>query len=261
MMRLILLLVPAIVSAKSPASDRTALMTRMRDAALTYADHLQDFLCTELMTRSADQSGSGKHYKLLETQELELGYITHQEHYRLLKVNGKTTDLDKRVKQGYWKPGGEFGSALRSIFDPKSAAQFEWDHEESSAGTRSCVFRYRVAAATRAYIIQADADHVGMALRGSVTADCDTGEVTHIVTETEPASVKRGTQDVAIGMQLDLRYGPVPIGSNTFLLPQDAIEIGIFGKTLTKAEIKFQQYRKYDSNSNIVFDDGSLPAK
>ena len=51
------------------------------------------------------------------------------------------------------------------------------------------------------------------------------------------------------------------VGSNAFLLPQDAVEIGIFGKTLTKAEIKFQQYRKYDSSSNITFDDGSLPLK
>lgn len=84
-MRLILFLIPAMLSAQSSSPDRTAFVARMREVALSYADHLQDFLCTELLTRSADQSGSGKHYKLLETQELDLGYIEHHEHYRLVK--------------------------------------------------------------------------------------------------------------------------------------------------------------------------------
>ena len=123
-------------------------------------------------------------------------------------MNGKATDPEKRVRHGYWKPGGEFGTSLGWIFDPKAEVQFVWDREESSAGVRSCVFRYRVPATTSTYTIQADADHVTMALHGSVTADWDTGAVTHVVMETEPASVKRGTMDVAIGMQLDLRYGP-----------------------------------------------------
>jgi hypothetical protein len=40
-----------------------------------------------------------------------------------------------------------------------------------------------------------------------------------------------------------------------FLLPQQATEIAPFGKTMTKAEMQFRDYRKYDSSSNITFDD------
>src|ERR1700683_4627758 len=123
------------VSAADDAGQM-AIIARMRDAAVNYADRLQDFLCTQLTTRSVDTSGSGKRWKVLENQELELGYVAHKEHYRLLKVNGKTTDLEKRVKKGYFIPGGEFGSSLRKIFDPQAAAEFEWDHEESIAGKR-----------------------------------------------------------------------------------------------------------------------------
>lgn len=230
----------------------------MRDAAITYTDRLQDFLCTQLTVRSADQSGTGKHWKPLETQELELGYIAHKEHYRLLKVNGKTTDPGKRVKKGYWTPGGEFGTYLLTIFDPKAAAEFEWDREESAAGKRSCVFRYRVPVATSTFAITADADRVKMGHHGFVTADCDTGTVTRIQIETEPASVMRYGRDVAIGLQLDVRYGLTTIASKEFLLPQQAIEIAPFGKTLTKAKIRFQQYRKYESDSSIAFDDGTI---
>lgn len=172
-------------------------------------------------------------------------------------MNGKTTDPEKRVKKGNWTPGGEFGSSLRLIFQPRAAAEFVWDHEETSAGKRVCVFRYRVPLATTTYEIQADLDHVKMGHHGFVTAECDTGAVRRIRIETDPASVKRHGEDVAIGMRLDLRYAPVSIGSSEFLLPEQAVEIAPFGKTLTKAEIRFEQYRKYDSTSNITFDDGT----
>jgi hypothetical protein len=83
-----------------------------------------------------------------------------------------------------------------------------------------------------------------MAHHGYVTTDCETGAVTRIQIETEPASVKRRRQDLAIGMQTDLRLRPLRIGSKEFLLPQRAVEIAPFGKALTKAEIRFEQHRK-----------------
>ncbi len=45
-----------------------------------------------------------------------------------------------------------------------------------------------------------------------------------------------------------------PIGEREFLLPQNAEEIVRFGNSLTKVEIQFQQYRKYESNSTVTFD-------
>lgn len=262
MLKYVLFLIPAALFAQSapPAAvNRDALIARMRDAALNYADRLQDFLCTETTIRTADTSGTGKHWKRLETQELELGYIAHKEHSRILKVNGKARDPEKSVKKGYWIPGGEFGSDLLHIFATKVAAQFDWDHEESPAGIRACVFRYRVPAATSDFIITADQDHVTMAHHGFVTADCETGAVMRIQMETEPASVKRGNQNIAIGMQLDLRYAAAKIGANEFLLPQQAVETAPFGQILTKVEMQFRDYRKYDSSSNITFDDGEYP--
>lgn len=231
----------------------------MREAAVTYADRLQDFLCTQSMKRSTDNGSSGKHWKVLETQELELGYISHKEHYRLLKVNGKTTDLEKRIHKGYFRPSGEFGTSLMRIFDPKAAAEFAWDHEETKEGIRSCVFRYHVPLATSTLIMASDEDRVKMAHDGFVSADCDSAAITRIQIETEPASVVRDWRDLAIGVQIDVRYRPTTIASMDFLLPQQAIETARFGNTLTKVEIEFQQYRKYDSSSNITFDKDPVP--
>ncbi len=242
--------------ASGQATVPDALIPRMREAAVAYADHLQDFLCTQLTTRSTDDGSSGKHWRLLETRELELGYIAHKEHYRLLKVNGKTTDLEKRIKKGYFIPQGEFGTSLMKIFDPKAAAEFEWDREEAIGGMRTCVFRYRVPVTTTTLVMKADGDRVDVAHHGFVSADCETGAVTRIQIETEPASVLRNGRRTAIGMKSDVSYRNTAIGSREFLLPQQAVEIARYSNTLTKVEIQFQQYRKYESSSNITFDDG-----
>jgi hypothetical protein len=79
--------------------------------------------------------------------------------------------------------------------------------------------------------------------------------VTHIHIESDPVSDKMKGRDVAVGVELDVHYGPVNIGSKEFYAPLRAEETGLFGKTKTRAEIQFQQYRKYDSNSTITFGD------
>src|SRR4051812_8517799 len=143
-----LLLVAVLVGGQAAAqstADHDAVLARIRKAALGYADSLQDFICTQLMTRSTDASGTGKHWKILEKQELDLGYIDHREHYKLLKVNGQTTRLEDRVKRGYFRSSGEFGSILLDMFSPRAAAGFAWDRESSSGGRRLCTFRYHVS--------------------------------------------------------------------------------------------------------------------
>lgn len=62
-----------------------------------------------------------------------------------------------------------------------------------------------------------------------------------------------------LGFRLEVRYGPATIASQEFLLPQSAVETALFYKTWTKAEIQLQQYRKYDANSTIKFDDKEIP--
>jgi hypothetical protein len=230
------------------------IISRIRAAALSYGDRLQDFICIQLTARFADRGGTGKHWKPLETQETELAYVSHKEHYKLLKVNGDAVIRDGSIKQGYFIPSGEFGSGLQRIFDPAARADFLWDHEELTGGKRICVFQYRVQVATSTVVMQANLNSVKLGHRGLVTADCQTGETLRIQIESDPASANESGHKIALGWQLDVRYGPVTIGSSAFLLPQEAVEVVRFGNTLTKAEIKFQQYRKYDASSVVTFD-------
>jgi hypothetical protein len=237
------------------AAAQMAMIARIRQAALEYGDRLQNFTCTQITARSIGPSATGTRWKPLETQEQELNYVDHREHYRLLKVNGKAADPEKRIKSGYFKGYGQFGSALQNIFDPRANATFEWDHADASSEGGACVFRYRVLKPTSTIVITADLDKVRVGHQGIVWANCESGVVTRFLTETDPAEVRRMGRRVPIGYRLDVQYGPATIGSQTFLLPQSAVQTAVFYKTWTKAEIRFQQYRKYDANSVIKFDE------
>jgi hypothetical protein len=255
-MRLWTVLATALLtfSARAQPANSQALAARMKEYALAYTDRLRDFVCLQVQERSIGNSPAATHWKRLETQESVLEYINHKEHYNLLKVNGETLDPEKRIKRGHFIPGGEFGSFLWLIFKPEAQATFEWDHEETLPGGRACAFRYTVPQSTSTYVMTADADHVRLGHHGMVWADCETGAVTHFRIETDIGEVMRGKTHVPLGERMEVRYAPATVGSEEFLLPQSAEVMGLFYKTWTKSEIRFEQYRKYDANSTIRFD-------
>lgn len=182
--------------------------------------------------------------------------MAHKENYRLVQVNGQSTNLQRRIKQGYFKPGGEFGTALWWIFNPKAKTEFVRYHREASDGRNICVFQYHVPIASTTWTMQVNVDRVPMAHHGLVQADCRDGAVLRIQMESEPARIRQRGHDLALGARLDMRYGPVTIAAREFLLPQGAEEVALFAETLTKAEIRFRDYRKYESNSTIKFGEG-----
>jgi hypothetical protein len=95
------------------------------------------------MTRYKGLIGDKPNWQVLEKQELEVTYQNRKVRYHLLKVDDKARQPEKRVKKGYYLPGGEF-AALNMPFDPKAAADFAFDHRESRQSRNGCVFRYRV---------------------------------------------------------------------------------------------------------------------
>ncbi len=228
-------------------AEQQAILSRIREGAISYADRLQDFTCIEITVRSAGGLGAHTHWKRLEQQELELTYVAHREGLKLLKVNGKPATAGKIKKGAYFSPGGEFGSYFRKVFDPKAQAEFDWDHEEALLGRRTCVFRYRVPRSTSTWSVTANADEIVMGHHGVVHADRQTGAVMRLQLETEISDGK------PVGIQADVHYGLVEIAGQEFLLPQTVEEIARYHGTLTKVEMEFRDYRKYSSDSTITF--------
>lgn len=252
---MLLLASTALVAQESApnAARQRAILERMKDAAINYADRLQDFLCVETIERSK-REGLIKRWQALDTQEREAAYADHLEHYRALTVNGKPASDSNKIKPGYFLGGSEFGPALGYIFDPKNAAQFEWERVENSGSQRLCVFRYRVTTKEGTMAMQADQDRIALQHHGMVFSDCENGLPMRIRIETEPATLVRPNAKIAIGWNIDIRYAMTEIAGKQFLLPQTAAEWSRFGGTQVRLAIGFRGYRKYEASSAVTFD-------
>jgi hypothetical protein len=235
------------------ADDHAALIPLMRQFAYSYTESLRDFLCTKITTRSGDRSGGGTRWKPLDVQEAEIGYVDHQETETLKKVNGQSARL--KITQGYFIPGGEFGESLLEIFAGGVHAQFTFDHQEAAGAQQLCVFRYRVALETSRWGMTDGSQSVTFAHHGMVYADCSTGAVMRLHMESEPAEMHRLGFHFPVGLRLDVSYRPTPIAGREFLLPSTAEAISWYGTDWTRAEMQFQNYRKFEATSRIVIPD------
>ena len=233
--------------------DHAPLIARMREAALTYSGHLQDFLCTKVTTRSGDRSGAGTNWKPLDVQEAEVRYVDHKETETLLKVNGQSAHL--KIKQGYFSPGGEFGDSLLAIFNSPVQAQFAFDHQETAGTQQLCAFRYQVPHANFGWGMSDGTQTVVFAHHGMVYADCSTGAIMRLHMESEPAEMHRLGFHFPVGERLDISYRPTLIGGKEFLLPSSAEAIAWYSTDWTKAEMQFLNYRKFDASSRILIPD------
>ena len=165
--------------------------------------------------------------------------------------------MEERPRKAYLIPGGEFG-AIGWPFLPKSAAEFTLDRREVTGDQQMCVLSYRIPAERTSIVMSVNGASVPLAYHGLTDAVCTTGEVHRLQIVTDigkgPAQVN-GTRLVNVGMELDIRYAPYAIAAASYILPSHAVLKGLFHTTLTRADIDFGNYRKYDVTSNIRFDD------
>lgn len=235
----------------------------LRQSALDSIKQIKNFICFQTMTRSGDDTGTGKHWKSLEVQELELAYSANQAHYTLRSVNGKTTRMESRIKRGYPNVAGgvEFNAILNLIFAPEAKAEIVQDRA-ASAGTNACVFRYSVPRATSTMIYQTEYEKIVEAHHGSVVANCETGEIHEIQFETDPILIDTaiarpfGTAKLktAASSKWDILYSRVQIGGKEFVVPQSSTVVQRLGDILTKSESRFHDYRKFQADVRILAD-------
>ncbi len=243
-----------------PRPEQRALLAKIQHYADTYTQQLQDFTCTQIMTRSGAKAENRPNvqpkWKTLETQEIELNFVGHREHYRLLKVNGDSKNPEKKVKSGYTRTSGEFGSMMRAVFEARSRADFQWDHMTPTSERNVCVFNFHVDRENSSMGLRTEFRRIMLSYGGYVSADCATGQILRIASDSEP-------DRSGFLIHTAIRYGPVTISDREFFLPTTVENISGFDRTLTKAEMRFENYRKYDADTSIKFEDElpEAPAK
>ena len=232
--------------------EQSALIEQTREAALRYASSLPDFICTEIVQRAQDPRGDGR-WKAVDKLTVKLSYSDHKEDYKLLKINGKDTQLDYFYMGGALTTG-EFGTRLYAVFDPRSKAEFRWKGWGTLHKHRVARFTYRIVQAHTSYQIQystvrGEPTSILVPYHGEVFVDAETHMVRRL---TQQAEIPPDFPITANECSVD--YDDADVGGRQYLLPARAFVKTRSGRYAAENNIEFRDYRKFQTESTITFE-------
>ena len=133
----------------------------------------RSFVCEESVQRTEIV---GQRYVTSDKLSIELTF-DRAERYKLTTINGSRTGKSLDSIGGLIS-SGEFGSLMLRIFQPSSAADFEWKSWSTLRNHRTAVFTYRVPRPRSHYIVGYRTDYgrwisAVAGYRGEVTVDAE----------------------------------------------------------------------------------------
>jgi len=241
---------PAAVLTVPDSVEQAKILDAVRDYALNYSQNLPNFICTQVMRRQEDRTGTGDHFQSVDKIQELLTYYDHQESYKVMAKDGKLVDIKDRKALGGSLSYGEFGSMMYEIFDPVTAADFQWTRFGKLDGVIMNVFSYSVPLDRSHYgITHMDTNHVISGYHGLVFARKDDNAIIRITLECDSIPASFPVQDV----KEELTYGTVKISSIEFVVPVKWESHARDGHVLSWNSAEFALYRKYETGSSITF--------
>lgn len=240
---------PAVVAIPPPsAAEQKEILERAREYALGYSKRLPDFICLQVTRRYVDPSGL-EFWRNADTITTRLSYFEQKEDYKVITINGRMVEVPYQKLDGATS-SGEFGTMMRELFEPQTAARFEWQRWATLRGKRNHVYSYFVAQPNSKWTVSYQrTDVTTPGYRGLVFIDRDSLEVTRITLEADlPPSFPI---QMATTM---LDYDSTDISGAKFMLPLRAEVRMRSGKDLVKNEVEFRLYRKFGADTSIKFD-------
>lgn len=231
------------------------ILDQVKQYANNYTQNLPNFVCVEVIRQYVDFDSSDR-YRSTGNILAKVSYNAGRESYKVYSVNGRMEEvsLDRGVGGGAVSTG-EFGSLMREIFDPKSAAEFGWDHWGTLRGRRMAVFSYAIDSGHSAWSIDysagpGDSQRIITAYKGLVYADENTGEISRI--KFVAVDIPRSFPVSAATEILD--YDLVSINGQQYVCPLVAKLYMTAGSQKSRNEIEFRNYRKFGTESTIQYD-------
>lgn len=225
------------------------ILDEIKQYAMTYTENLPNFICLQVTRRYVDFNLSDR-YRIMDTVNAQLSYSEGKENYKLVSVNNRYTNQTMEQLNGATSVG-EFGSLMKGVFDPKSEAEFGWDHWGTLRGKRMAVFNYFIDSGHSSYSIEYQREQrIITAYKGLVYADEYTGAISRITFIA--VDIPRSFPVNEASEILD--YEDVDISGQPYICPLKAELLMRAGRERTKNEIEFRLYRKFGTESNIVYD-------
>lgn len=221
-----------------------------REAALHYSARLPDFICTEQVERT---DATGPNNIKVDRLTLNLSYNDQKERYKLVARNGSPSGQRLDSLDGLIT-GGEFGSLLRGIFDPASAADFQWKSSATLRKHPAVVYTYRIARAKSRYVIGHRTQGGGMitsaaGYSGEVFFDPETSRVLRLTATAD--DIPKDSGILASATEVD--YDFIDISGNQYLLPSRSNSSMQRTYRRISNTVTFTDYRKFEAESTIDF--------
>ncbi len=235
-------------------SKEEALLDQVRQTALEFSETLPNYLCKQVTTRYQSEDRPAN-WRPLDVVTAAVVYEDGRESYHDIRINDRPTKKPMDDIPGS-RSRGEFGTTLRDLFSPSTAAAFRYRGESTAAGLPASVFNFRVERPRSHWETRVGGQAIFPAYKGSVWVDRKTFRVLRI--EMQALNIPEEFPADAVEWVVDYEY--VRIGPGRYLLPVHAENLACFRGALrcTRNIIDFRNYRKFTSESQIMTIDSTI---
>ena len=252
---------PGTESRGRPEANWPRFLESVRAKALAYTDDLPNFICTQVTQRHLRSPQRG--WKLVDNLVAELTYFGKEEHYKILTVgNNAATDATIENLSGTTSTG-EFGTEMRSLFDPTANTSFRFEGRAQSNGHETVRIAYEVPRKPRGRTITYTYNtEQGMntkrtivtAYRGRCWIDPTSFQLVRFeykaldIPKNFPIIQSEGATDYDLADLEGKKYW-LPVRAEVLLLV-DLVDRG--ARVHTRNVIEFKRYRKFEAEVRIA---------
>jgi hypothetical protein len=227
------------------------VIEKARETAESFSETLPNYVCQQFTARFVNTSHITS-WTPIDVVSAEVVYEEGKESYRNLAINGKPIKKGMEELSGSWSTG-EFGTLLRDLFSPATAADFRYRKESTIAGMSAALYDFTVERDHSHWRVQVASQSIFPAYKGSVWIEKKMGRVLRIEMQTRNMPVEFPLDKVETAADYEyVRIG----GAQQFLLPvhSETLSCQRGTNTCSRNAIDFRNYKKYSGEASITFD-------
>ena len=237
-----------------PEADWPRFLESVRAKALAYTDELPNFICSQVTQRHVRHSQRG--WRPVDNFVAELTYFHKQEHYKILTIGNQTVPDSTIENLSGTTSTGEFGTAVRSLFDPVANTSFRLEGRAQSNGHETVRIGYEVPQKPAGRTITYNKRTIATAYRGRCWIDPISFQVVRLeykaldIPKNFPIIQSEGATDYDLTDIEGKKYW-LPVRAEVLLLV-DLVDLG--ERRHTQNVIEFKRYRKFEAEVRIAPD-------
>jgi hypothetical protein len=240
----------APVSVEAPvitsSGNADPLLEKARESVLNFTEVLPNYLAKQMTTRFVG-NGKNDRWQPQDNFVADVVYQDGKESYKNVMLNGKPAK-GKIEETGAWSRG-EFGTTLRDLFHPATAATFRARGNATIVNRKAKYYDFTVAQENSHWQIGIAGQTYYPEYKGSIWIDIETGRVLRL--EKQGRKIPEGFPIDTIESAIDFDF--VKIGGGSYLVPVHSESLACQrGGDCNKNVLDFRNYRKFGAQSDLI---------